>query len=63
MLKIGLEITQGISNPDGTTNLNIKLIDPSKKQLEAASDNEKVVAQKFKNIFDKKLIELLEKED
>lgn len=54
MVKIGLEIN------DNGDNINIKLIDPTKKQLEGATANEKIVAQKFKDLFDTKLIELLE---
>ena len=53
MVKIGLEIN------DNGDNINIKLIDPTKKQLEDATANEKIVAQKIKDLFDTKLIELL----
>ena len=59
MLKLGIEIKQSVSKPDGKTDLNIKLVDPTKKQLEEATDNEKLVAQKFKDLFDSKLIYLL----
>ena len=54
MLKLGLELKES-----GET-LNIKLVDPTKKQLDSASENEKLVAQTIKNMLDKKLIELLE---
>lgn len=54
MVKLGLEIIED----DG--NINIKLIDPTKKQLETASENEKFVAQKFKDLFDEKLVYMLE---
>lgn len=54
MLKLGIELKE-----DGDK-LNIKLIDPSKKQLETASDNEKLIAETIKNVLDKKLLEMIE---
>ena len=58
MVKIGIEI-----NENGNE-INVKLIDPTKKQLESATQNEKVVAQAFKDLFDEKLIDLIStKED
>lgn len=54
MVKLGLEINE--TNGE----VNIKLTDPTKKQLETASENEKLIAQKFKDLFDEKLINLLE---
>lgn len=54
MVKLGLEITEEKGN------INIKLIDPTKKQLDTATENEKFVAQKFKDLFDEKLVEMLE---
>lgn len=54
MVKLGLEIKE-----DGEK-INIKLTDPSKKQLETASENELFIAQNFKELFDEKLIILLE---
>ena len=54
MLKIGLELKE-----DGET-LNIKLVDPTKKQLETASENEKIIMQTIKDLLDNKLLELLE---
>lgn len=54
MVRIGLEITEDKGN------INIKLIDPTKKQLDTATENEKFVAQKFKDLFDEKLVNLLE---
>lgn len=53
MVKLGLQIT------DDEKEVNIKLLDPTKKQLEAATENEKVIAQNFKELFEEKLIELL----
>ena len=54
MVKLGLEIIEDKGN------INIKLIDPTKKQLETATENEKFVAQKFKDLFDEKLVYMLE---
>lgn len=54
MVKLGLEINE--TNGE----VNIKLTDPTKKQLETASENEKLIAQKIKDLFDEKLINLLE---
>ena len=54
MLKIGLELKQVDDN------LNIKLLDPTKKQLESASEIEKITAQAIKDLLDKRLLELLE---
>ena len=54
MLKLGLEIKEN----DGTVNIN--LVDPAKKQLNEATDNEKLIAQRFKDLFDEKLVEMLE---
>lgn len=54
MIKIGLEIKQ-----DGSK-VHLRLVDPSKKQLEEASDDERLVAQKVKDLFDIKLIDLLD---
>lgn len=54
MIKLGLQIT------DDEKEVNIKLLDPTKKQLESASENEKIIAQNFKELFDEKLIELLQ---
>ena len=54
MVKLGLEIIEDKGN------INIKLIDPTKKQLETASENEKFIAQKFKDLFDEKLVYMLE---
>lgn len=53
MLKLGIELKEVDEK------LNINLIDPTKKQLQTATENEKVVAQVVKNILDKKLIQLI----
>lgn len=54
MVKLGLQVT------DDGKEVNIKLIDPSKKTLDSATENEKFIAQAFKELFDEKLIELLQ---
>lgn len=54
MVKLGLQVT------DDGKEVNIKLIDPSKKTLDSATENEKLIAQAFKELFDEKLIELLQ---
>ena len=56
-----LKITIGLKEVDNT--LNINLIDPTKKQLEQATDNEKMTAQLIKDLFDKRLLDLLEEEN
>ena len=54
MLKLGIQFKEV-----GDT-LNIALIDPTKKQLESATELEKMTAQILKEVFDKRLLELLE---
>ena len=54
MLKIGLKITAN------ETDINVKLVDPTKKELEAATEDEKFIAQAFKEIFDESLVNLLQ---
>lgn len=56
MVKLTLEIN------DTNGEVNIKLVNPTKKQVENASENELLIAQKFKELFDTKLIELLTEE-
>lgn len=53
MVKLTLEIN------DTNGEVNIKLVNPTKKQVENATENELLIAQKFKELFDTKLIELL----
>lgn len=57
MLKFGIELKEV-----GDT-LNIHLIDPTKKQLENASEMEKITAQLIKDLFDKRLLDLLEEQE
>ena len=54
MLKIGIELKEV-----GET-LNINLVDPTKKQLDSASEMEKITAQVIKELLDKRLLDLLE---
>ena len=56
MLKIGIELKE----VDGT--LNIHLLDATKKQLESASEMEKITAQLIKEVLDNHLLEMLEKQ-
>lgn len=56
-----LKLTIGLKEVDNT--LNINLIDPTKKQLEEASENEKITAQLIKDLLNNKLLELLEEEN
>lgn len=57
MVKLTLEIN------DTNGEVNVKLVNPTKKQLENATENEKFIAQKIKDLFDEKLIELLNEEN
>ena len=57
MVKLTLEIN------DTNGEVNVKLVNPTKKQIENATENEKFIAQKIKDLFDKKLIELLNEEN
>lgn len=55
-----LKITIGLKEDEG--NINITLQDPPKKQLESATENEKILAQTIKNLLDTNLLNLLEDE-
>lgn len=63
MLKLGIQLKEKDNN------LNIELLDPTKKQLDAASENEKITAQVIKDVLKENLIDLIgnhnkaEKED
>lgn len=57
MLKMGIELKE----VDNT--LNINLLDPTKKQLETATDNEKMLAQMIKDLLNDKLLEMLENQN
>lgn len=54
MVKLTLEIKEKDDD------LKVQLLDPTEKQLESASDNEKYLAQAFKELFDEKLLDLLQ---
>lgn len=53
MIKLGLELKEN----DG--NINIKLIDPTKKQLDSATDKEKLTAQILKEVLETKLLDMM----
>ena len=53
MVKITLEIK------DDGKEVNVKFKNPTEKQLEEATENEKVVAQKIKDIFDNNLLDMI----
>lgn len=57
MLKLGIELKE----VDNT--LNINLLDPTKKQLDTASENEKMIAQLIKDMLNDRLLELLEEQE
>ena len=57
MLKLGIELKE----VDNT--LNINLLDPTKKQLDTASENEKMIAQMIKDLLNNKLLDLLEEQE
>ena len=56
MLKLGIELKEV-----GET-LNINLLDPTKKQLDTATDQEKLVAQLIKDLLNDRLLDLLEEQ-
>ena len=55
-----LKITLGLKEVDNTLNINLQ--DPTKKQLKEATDSEIGVYLAIKELFDKRLLELLEEE-
>ena len=57
MLKLGIEL----KSVEDT--LNIKLVDPTQKQLDTATENEKMVAQLIKDLLNERLLELLEEQE
>ena len=56
-----LKITIGIKEVDNTLNINLQ--DPSKKSMKEATSNELAVYLAIKELFDKRLLELLEEEN
>ena len=56
MLKLGIELKEV-----GET-LNINLVDPTKKQLGTATEQEKLVAQLIKDLLNDRLLDLLEEQ-
>lgn len=57
MLKLGIELKSV-----GDT-LNIRLVDPTKKQLEAATEHEILTAELIKDLLNERLLELLEEQE
>lgn len=57
MLKLGVELKEV-----GDT-LNIRLVDPTEKQLASASEMEKITAQLIKDLLNNRLLELLEEQE
>lgn len=55
-----LKLTIGLKENEG--NLDITLSDPTKKQLESATENERILAQTIKELLDNRLLELLEEQ-
>lgn len=55
-----LKLTIGLKENEG--NLDITLSDPTKKQLESATENERILAQTIKELLDTRLLELLEEQ-
>ena len=53
MVKITLEIK------DDGKEVNVKFKNPTEKQLEEATENEKIVTQKIKDIFDNNLLDMI----
>ena len=56
-----LKITIGLKEVDKTLNINLQ--DPTKKQMKEATSNELAVYLAIKELFDKRLLELLEEEN
>lgn len=54
MVKLTLEIKEKDQD------LKVNLLNPTDKQLETATENEKFLAQAFKDLFDEKLLWLLQ---
>ena len=57
MLKIGIHL-QSVGDT-----LNIQLVDPTKKQLETATEYEKITGQLIKDLLNERLLDLLAEEN
>ena len=55
-----LKVTIGLKEVDNTLNINLQ--DPTKKQMKEATSNELAVYLAIKELFDKRLLDLLEEE-
>ena len=56
-----IKITIGLKEVDNTLNINLQ--DPTKKQMKEATSSELAVYLAIKELFDKRLLELLEEEN
>ena len=54
MVKLGIKIK---ANEEEIT---VSLVDPTKKELDTATEDEKMIAQAFKELFNEKLLSLLQ---
>ena len=54
MVKLGIKIKANEED------INVSLVDPTKKELDTATEDEKMIAQAFKELFDEKLLSLLQ---
>lgn len=54
MVKLGIKIKANEED------INVSLVDPTKKELDTATEDEKMIAQAFKEIFNEKLLSLLQ---
>lgn len=54
MVKLGIKIKANEED------INVSLVDPTKKELDTATEDEKMIAQAFKELFNEKLLSLLQ---
>ena len=54
MVKLGIKIKANEKD------INVSLVDPTKKELDTATEDEKMIAQAFKELFNEKLLSLLQ---
>ena len=54
MVKLGIKIKANEKD------IKVSLVDPTKKELETATEDEKMIAQAFKDVFDRYLLRLLQ---
>lgn len=56
-----LKLTLKVEEKNDGKELNIKILDPTKKELEKATDKEKALVEELSCVFNEKLIDMLEK--